>query len=526
MKRTVFKVLAVFEIICILFSVNAFALKEEIVKEGNREYVNVTLESGDVVEDDEYSSYLAADEENPKYDDFINVGSVTINATGDEPVVIGGGAFEANFDQVESLTINGNGKVVIGSAAFYNTRIKELYLPENVVFENDAGDVFGFCWLLKSVVIGCDLCPDVFENCSIENVTFTEDNDIKEIPEEAFSLGYFESFKLPKTIEIVREGAFDSCGWMKNIELNDGLKIIEKKAFLDCADLKSVVIPASVEEIGEQAFYDSGLTSITIPASVKVIGEMAFGYEDYCPDPNRAYKVLRKVEGFTIYGYRNTAAEAYAEANGFKFVEIGDVNGVSYNPSWSEVNDYSFNVDGRADKVQVIEANGATRTFTRHLPNVSVTGYDAEGNEVSDMSRELDHEVWTINTKLTADSDLQVHAKYSNEWVKSTYKFRVTTLRSDKTLKSAELSSTGGAQGRVGCKVVTGSGVKKVRVEYEDGMTSTYNTTAAALDTSSMTYTYDFTVKTRHSGENLFKIYIKTPNNGWTYATTLTYTAE
>ena len=494
MKRTFFKVLAVFEIFCILFSVNAFALKEEIVKEGNDEYVNVTLESGDVVEIGEYSSLDESDD-----DSKLNVGSVTINATGDEPVVIGKFAFEANFDQVESLTINGNGKVVIDSGAFYNTRIKELYLPENVAFENDVGDVFGFCWLLKSVVIGCDLCPDVFENCSIENVTFTEDNDIKEIPQQAFLLGYFESFKLPKTIEIVREGAFESCEWMKNIELNDGLKIIEKKAFWNCADLKAVVIPASVKEIGE----------------------MALGYRSpyYGNDP-------RKNEGFTIYGYRNTAAEAYAEENGFKFVEIGDVNGVSYNPSWSEVNDYSFNVDGRADKVQVIEANGATRTFTRHLPNVSVTGYDAEGNEVSDMSRELDHEVWTINTKLTDDSDLQVHAKYSNEWVKSTYKFRVTTLRSDKTLKSAELSSTGGAQGRVGCKVVTGSGVKKVRVEYEDGMTSTYNTTAAALDMSSMTYTYDFTVKTRHSGENLFKIYIKTPNNGWTYATTLTYTAE
>ena len=519
MKKTVFKVLAVFEIFCILFSVNAFALKEEIVKEGDIKYMNVTLESGDVVEVGEYSTYYEFND-----DPTLKVGSVTINATGDEPVVIWDDAFMARFDQVESLTINGNGKVVIGTYAFYNTRIKELYLPENVVFEDDAGAVFEDCWYLKSVEIGCDLCPGVFENCSIENVTFTEDNDIKEIPKQAFLLGYFESFKLPKTIEIVREGAFDSCAWMTNIELNDGLKTIEKSAFTDCADLKSVVIPASVEEIGEQAFYDSGLTSITIPASVKEIGEMAFGYEDYYH--NGVSIVRSKVEGFTIYGYRNTAAEAYAEENGFKFVEIGDVNGVSYNPSWSEVNDYSFNVDGRADKVQVIEANGATRTFARHLPNVSVTGYDAEGNEVGDMSRELDHEVWTIKTKLTADSDLQVHAKYGNEWVKSTYKFRVTTLRSDKTLKSAELSAAGGAQGRVGCRIVTGSGVKKVRVEYEDGMTSTYNTAAAILDAANMTYTYDFTVKTRHGGENLFKIYIKTPNVGWTYATTLTYTAE
>lgn len=526
MKNIVFKTTGIFMIFCLLFSVNAFALKEEIVKEGNREYINVTLESGDVLESHAYdATKLISDEE--IYENAKPVKNLIVNATGDKPIIINDYAFYGNVgEQLDSISFFGNGEIIIGSLAFSETNLVDVIIPENVVFSDDATDVFSFCNLEKTT-IGSDLCPYIFYSCAfLKQVTFTENNDISELPDFAFALCGFEKFDIPKTIVKIGNGVFDDCEWLKEIVIPEKVKEIGNVCFNSTFALSKVVLNEGIEKIGKQAFYDSGLTSVTIPASVKEIGEMAFGYESHYLYPYGGTSVPEKIEGFTIYGYRNTAAEAYAEENGFKFVEIGDVNGVSYNPSWSQVNDYSFNVDGRADKVQVIEANGATRTFTRHLPNVSVTGYDAEGNEVSDMSRELDHEVWTINTKLTADSDLQVHAKYSNEWVKSTYKFRVTTLRSDKTLKSAELSATGGAQGRVGCKIVTGSGVKKVRVEYEDGMTSTYNTTAAALDTSSMTYTYDFTVKTRHSGENIFKIYIKTPNNGWTYATTLTYTAE
>ena len=77
----------------------------------------------------------------------------------------------------------------------------------------------------------------------------------------------------------------------------------------------------------------------------------------------------------------------------------------------------------------------------------------------------------------------------------------------------------------VDCNIVTGSGVSKVRVEYEDGMTSTYNSSYATLDVENMTYTYDITVKAYRTGEIPYKIYIKTPS-GWQYATTLTYTAE
>ncbi|MDY3087882.1 MAG: hypothetical protein SOW51_01485, partial [Oscillospiraceae bacterium] len=66
----------------------------------------------------------------------------------------------------------------------------------------------------------------------------------------------------------------------------------------------------------------------------------------------------------------------------------------------------------------------------------------------------------------------------------------------------------------------------KVRIEYEDGMTTTVNSSMAVLDETNMTYTDTLSVTPRHIAENSFTVYIKTPTDGWKYTTTLTYTVE
>lgn len=93
--------------------------------------------------------------------------------------------------------------------------------------------------------------------------------------------------------------------------------------------IKNVVLPNTLKEIGEYAFDRcNNLKSITIPQSVETIGENAFGYTiDW-----NVYE-RKKIDGFTIYGYKASAAEEYANENGFSFVAlddellIGDVNG-------------------------------------------------------------------------------------------------------------------------------------------------------------------------------------------------------
>ena len=454
---------------------------------------DVTVHSGAVVEERQYAELYEEWSE-----DHYWINKLTFDARGVAPITINDYGFAgANGapGYIRTIDFIGSGDVVFGSQAFNFTGIESLTLPENVKFKDNAEGIFTSCLRLKTADIYCDVVPKMFDDCnSLETVNFKGNTT---------SIPY---------------AAFRNCN-INRLDIPASVKSIGEEAFFGSSQMSAVTLRSGLSSIGAKAFYDNNFKFVIIPASVTSIGEKAFGY----------ISDSETIDGFTIYGYRGTAAETYANENGFTFIPLdseSSVKGVTYNPSWSSVNDYSFTVNDRADKVQVIEATGATRTFARNNSNVVIKGYDAEGNEVSSLSRELDHEVWTIRTRLTPNSDLQVHAKYKNEWESLTYSFSVSTLSSDKTLKSAELSSTSGNPDSVECKIVTGSGVNKVRIEYDDGMTTTVASSMAVLDEANMTYTYNLFIKPRHSGENNFKIYIKNPTDGWTYATTLTYTVE
>ena len=537
MKKFWLKTMAIVIIISMLLSVNTFA--------HSLEYIDVVLNSGDVVEEEQY--YVGRSEENhPNYDpNFKDVNKVTFNAFGSEPIIVKNSGFSGCIAPctVNEIVFNGTGDIIIGSNAFAVTNITDLNLPSNIKFEDGACDVFSES-KVKNVTIGCSMCESMFYGCNyLENVTFTADNDINEIPKAAFELTVgLKKIEIPSSVKKIGDSAFELSA-VSEIKFNEGLETIGNLAFKTWGSFEKITLPSTVKSIGEQCFnsnkpYDIELNdglehvgkqafvgefdskSVIIPASVTEIGEMAFGYKSYFG---------KKAENFTIYGYRGTAAETYANENGFTFIPLdseSSVKDVTYTPSWSSVNDYSFSVDGRPLKLQVIEATGATRTFSRHASNVVIKAYNEQGNEVHDTSADLAYEVWTVKTRLTPNSRLKIHAKYDNVWEDQTYDFSVSTLDSDTTLKSAELAETSGKQSAVGCKIVTGSGVNKVRIEYEDGMTTTVNSSMAVLDETNMTYTYNLSVKPRHIAENSFKVYIKTPTDGWKYATTLTYTVE
>ena len=535
MKKRV-RIILVIIVILAMITTNVFA--------SDYPTYDVTLNSGDVVEAYQYSEQRFNGEYDPE---FKCVKTVTINALGEEPIVIKRSAFSGSVTrQVERLIINGTGKIILSSFAFCYTGITDIDIPSNVTFENGAECVFGASFLRRAT-IRSDLCPAMFQECwSLIYVNFLNQN-IKKIPVDCFDTCGLLSITIPSSVTEIEDGAFHSTFYLERVNLNEGLESIGNRSFENSNSIKELKFPSTLKSIGEKSFYDNSslvklelndgletigenaflgcrsLKSVTIPASVTSIGEKAFGY--YTTEKNE----YKKYDGFTIYGYRGTAAETYANENGFTFIPLDSVSsvmGVTYTPSWSSVNDYSFSVDGRPLKLQVIEATGATRTFSRHASNVVIKAYDEQGNEVHDTSADLAYEVWTVKTRLTPNSSLKIHAKYDNVWEDQTYDFSVSTLYSDTTLKSAELAETSGKKSAVDCKIVTGSGVNKVRIEYEDGMTSTVNSSMAVLNETNMTYTYNLSVKPRHIGENSFKVYIKTPTDGWKYATMLTYTVE
>lgn len=454
---------------------------------------DVTVHSGAVVEERQYAELYEEWSE-----DHYWINKLTFDARGVAPITINDYGFAgANGapGYIRTIDFIGSGDVVFGSQAFNFTGIESLTLPANVKFKDNAEGIFTSCLRLKTADIYCDVVPKMFDDCnSLETVNFKGNTT---------SIPY---------------AAFRNCN-IKRLDIPSSVKSIGEEAFFGSYQMAAVTLRSGLSSIGAKAFYDNNFKFVIIPASVTSIGEKAFGY----------ISDSKTIDGFTIYGYRGTAAETYANENGFTFIPLdseSSVKGVTYTPSWSSVNDYSFSVDGRPLKLQVIEATGATRTFSRHASNVAIKAYDEQGNEVHDTSADLAYEVWTVKTRLTPNSNLKIHAKYDNVWEDQTYDFSVSTLYSDTTLKSAELAETSGKQSAVDCKIVTGSGVNKVRIEYEDGMTSTVNSSMAMLNETNMTYTYNLSVKPRHIGENSFKVYIKTPADGWKYATALTYTVE
>ena len=122
----------------------------------------------------------------------------------------------------------------------------------------------------------------------------------------------------------IGEDAF--CGYknLTSVTIPDSVTSIGSSAFDGCTGLTSVTIPDSVTNIGGSAFYNcTGLTSVIIPDSVTSIGYRSFGYDGNGED---------KIDGFTIYGVPGSAAEQYANDNGFTFIEyvdaaIGDMTG-------------------------------------------------------------------------------------------------------------------------------------------------------------------------------------------------------
>ena len=156
---------------------------------------------------------------------------------------------------------------------------------------------------------------------NLKEITFPD--TITEIPslDEDNSWGAFEGctslekVKLPKNLKKIENKAFYSCSSLKEVELPETVTDIEWSAFAFCTSLENIKIPENVKAIEQYAFCEcSKLKSIIIPKKVTQIGDYALGYDS----------ALNKMNGFTIYGYSGTAAEEYANNNGFTFIPLDE----------------------------------------------------------------------------------------------------------------------------------------------------------------------------------------------------------
>lgn len=114
----------------------------------------------------------------------------------------------------------------------------------------------------------------------------------------------------PGTITIA-DSAFVNCAKLVSVSIPGSAKTIGDSAFENCKNLVSVSIADGVTSICDEAFIKCDfLKAVIIPESVTEIGEYAFGYNSQ----------KGKNTDFVICGKIGTAAEAYANDNGFRFI--------------------------------------------------------------------------------------------------------------------------------------------------------------------------------------------------------------
>lgn len=145
-----------------------------------------------------------------------------------------------------------------------------------------------------------------------ENIFITfkfPDNKIKTIEMKSFdSLYNTKEIRLPNSIIIIKENAFQDSQSIEKLTFGNSLQEIGDFAFMYVHNLKEVIIPDSVksigmgafsgpkietlklssslETIGSAAFINLEIEELVIPASVKTVGEQAFAY---------SFKALKRV---------------------------------------------------------------------------------------------------------------------------------------------------------------------------------------------------------------------------------------
>lgn len=143
---------------------------------------------------------------------------------------------------------------------------------------------------------------------------------------------------------------------------------------------------------------------------------------------------------------------------------------VTYNtPNYGGKQEYTFKVSGKADKIQVVCADGGTITLTRFDPRVTVKSYDAEGIEVYSNSTNLAYEIWTVELNLPADRHA-AKAKYGRSWTAGTEFDVIIDAKPVSAVSVTEVKASADS-----VEVTVNGTATKIKIADASGATRTYD---------------------------------------------------
>lgn len=193
-----------------------------------------------------------------------------------------------------------NSLTTIRDAAFIQTKLKRIVIPENV--SSIEQSAFSGCTQLEEVVLPSKITSIPY-NCFMGSKIKTIDipRNVSEIGPTAFGACHsLETIILPDGLTTIGNGAFGECNSLVEIRLPETVRKIGGDvddyyytgAFEDCINLSYIRIPEGVESIGIATFSNcSSLVLAVIPSTVTQIGKNAFAHCDklksiYCFNPN------------------------------------------------------------------------------------------------------------------------------------------------------------------------------------------------------------------------------------------------
>ena len=143
---------------------------------------------------------------------------------------------------------------------------------------------------------------------------------------------------------------------------------------------------------------------------------------------------------------------------------------VTYNtPNYGGKQEYTFKVSDKADKIQVVCADGGTITLSRLDPRVTVKSYDAEGIEVYSNSTNLAYEIWTVKLDIPAGRHI-AKAKYGRSWTAGTEFDVIIDAKPVSAVSVTEVKTSADS-----VEVTVNGTATKIKIADASGATRTYD---------------------------------------------------
>lgn len=221
-------------------------------------------------------------------------------------VIVGTGDFAGEILSIPD-TYNGLPVVEIAREVFeYNTKIKELYVSENI-------KTIGYA---------------AFYNCSSLEKIYVSENETHSlnISEYAFSgCTTLKTLYIPSEVKNIRENAFSSCTSLESVRI--GAKNVYNGSFYGCTSLRNIELLDGIDYIGDFINSYVPVNSLTIPSTVSFVESALFTNPKLIEVEN-----LSKFEITTTSTLKNvytaTQGESYLWTDivtGYVFFEMGDI---------------------------------------------------------------------------------------------------------------------------------------------------------------------------------------------------------